>query len=260
MREERIGDCRLILGDALSVLRDIPSGSVGAVLCDPPYSSGGTMRGDRMGKTSVKYQSTEHRGIYEEFLGDTRDQRSFTFWSTVWLSECWRATQDGGIAAVFIDWRQLPAMTDALQAAGWVWRGIAVWNKTEAARPQKGRYRAQAEYIVWASKGQLLDEGPCAPGVFTLAANAEEKEHIAAKPVQLMADLLSIMRGPVLDPFMGSCPVGVACARLGLPYVGIELSSYWHAAACRRVEAAYRQADLFREPAAPKPEQVELLA
>ena len=36
-------------GDALAVLAALPSGSVDAVVCDPPYSSGGMVYGDRPG-------------------------------------------------------------------------------------------------------------------------------------------------------------------------------------------------------------------
>ena len=55
---------------------------------------------------------------------------------------------------MFIDWRQLPAATDALQWAGWIWQGTAVWDKGNS-RPQKGRFRQQAEYIVWGSNGDM---------------------------------------------------------------------------------------------------------
>ncbi len=44
--------------------------------------------------------------------------------------------RDGGVFAFFIDWRQLPAMSIALQIAGLTWRGIAVWDKRNS-RPQK---------------------------------------------------------------------------------------------------------------------------
>ena len=68
---------------------------------------------------------------------------------------------------MFIDWRQLPAATDALQWAGWIWRGTAVWDKGNS-RPQKGRFRQQAEYIVWGSNGDMPINRPvpCLPGVF----------------------------------------------------------------------------------------------
>ena len=48
-------------GDALAVLAALPSGSVDAVVCDPPYSSGGMVRGDRAGANTVsKYVTTQN--------------------------------------------------------------------------------------------------------------------------------------------------------------------------------------------------------
>lgn len=52
------------------------------------------------------------------------------------------------------------------------------------------------------------------------------KNHLTAKPVQLIRDLLAIAPegGRVLDPFMGGGSHGAACVETGHPYVGVELS------------------------------------
>ena len=62
----------------------------------------------------------------------------------------------------------------------------------------------------------------------------------------------------ILDPFMGSGTTGVACARLGRKFIGIELEPRYFDIACRRIEAAYRQPRLFTEPA-PKVKQEAFL-
>jgi DNA modification methylase len=49
----------------------------------------------------------------------------------------------------------------------------------------------------------------------------------------------------ILDPFMGSGTTGVACARLGRRFVGIEIDPGYFGIACRRIEEAQRQPDLF---------------
>jgi site-specific DNA-methyltransferase (adenine-specific) len=138
----------VVHGDALHVLRDVPDGSVDAFVTDPPYSSGGAFRGDRVKETTAKYVSTNsgNREI-PGFEGDVRDQRSFTLWTALWSSEAWRAGVDGCHLVAFSDWRQLPSLCDAVQAGGWLWRGIAAWDKTEASRPRNGGFRAQCEFI-----------------------------------------------------------------------------------------------------------------
>ena len=256
MRVERIGDATLYLGDCLGLLADLEQ--VDAVIADPPYSSGGTFRGDRTALTSAKYQSSEHRGIYAEFSGDTRDQRSYAHWSALWLGLAREITAPGGLCAIYTDWRQLPTTTDALQAGGWVWRGVGVWDKTEAARPQKGRYRNQAEYFVWGSSGPLADEGVCAPGVFRYSVASEAKEHIAGKPSNLIEDMLQICGATILDPFMGSGTTGCAAVRTGRKFIGIEIEPAHFETACRRIEAATRQPRLFTQPV-PGPVQEAML-
>lgn len=145
---------RLIRGDALAVLRDLPDASVDAVITDPPYSSGGMVRGDRaVAGTHRKYVG-DAVTLRPEFGGDSRDQRGYEYWCALWLGECHRVTRPGGVCLLFTDWRQLPATTDAIQSGGWVWRGIVPWYKPNT-RPQVGRFTAQCEYVIWASQGAM---------------------------------------------------------------------------------------------------------
>ena len=61
-----------------------------------------------------------------------------------------------------------------------------------------------------------------------------------------------------LDPFMGSGTTGVACAKLGRKFIGIEIEPKYFDIACRRIEQAYAQPDMFIEPA-PKAVQEAML-
>lgn len=258
MRTERIGDATLILGDCRDVLPGLTG--VDAVVTDPPYSSGGTFRSDRTRSTADKYIGggyvcKETAYARPEFSGDSRDQRGYLIWSELWLRLAFAATRPGGICCMFTDWRQLPTTTDAIQCGGWAWRGIVVWDKTEAARPQKGWFRNQSEYIVWGSSGAMAGEGDCLAGVFRQSVLSEGKEHIAGKPVALMQELVRVcpFGQIVLDPFMGSGTTGVACVRLGRSFIGIEIEERYFDIACRRIEAAYRQRDLFIPAPVPVP-------
>jgi site-specific DNA-methyltransferase (adenine-specific) len=140
-------------GESYAWLRTLPDACADLVLTDVPYSSGGAFRGDRVKSTDEKYTNTENQGRRPDFEGDTRDQRGFLAWCAMWMHEALRVTKPGGLFATFIDWRMLPILTDAVQAGGWVWRGVAAWDKTEGTRPSVGGMRAQCEFIVWASAG-----------------------------------------------------------------------------------------------------------
>ena len=143
------------MGECLSILRAMPDGCVDALITDPPYSSGGQFRGDRMNTTGNKYVQSGTQLTRPDFGGDNRDQRSFAFWCVLWLTECQRVLKPGAPVMVFTDWRQLPTMTDIFQSGGFVWRGILPWNKTAGVRPVLGRPRAQCEYVIWGSNGPM---------------------------------------------------------------------------------------------------------
>jgi DNA modification methylase len=66
--------------------------------------------------------------------------------------------------------------------------------------------------------------------------------------------------GTILDPFMGSGTTGVACVKLGRKFIGIEIDPGYFETACKRIEDAYAQPDMFIEQEkAPSPKQEALL-
>ena len=155
----------ILQGDALKVLGTFAPNTFDAVITDPPYASGGRTQTEKNKSTARKYSSMGENAP-PPFDGDAKDQRSWTRWAAEWLYEARKVCKSGAPVCMFIDWRQLPAATDALQWAGWIWRGTAVWDKGNS-RPQKGRFRQQAEYIVWGSNGDMPISRPvpCLPGV-----------------------------------------------------------------------------------------------
>lgn len=231
--------CTIYNGDALAVLSQLPQSSVDAVITDPPYCSGGTSPASRQADPADKYQSGGTKKTYPPMIGDSKDQRSWTLWCTYWLSDCLRIAKDGAPLLAFSDWRQLPSMTDAVQAAGWIWRGVVVWDKP-SARPIPGRFRHQCEYIVFATKGRFAPVGTqCLPGVFRHHVNAAQKVHLTSKPVPLIEDLLAVtpQRAKILDPFMGGGTTGVAALGTGREFVGVELSEEYFEIARNRLPA-----------------------
>ena len=86
-------------------------------------------------------------------------------------------------------------------------------------------------------------------------------DHPTQKPLGLIERLVMSLARPdavVLDPFMGSGTTGVACAKLGRRFIGCEINPTYFDLACRRIEAAQREPDLFVAPAATMPKQVVL--
>ena len=166
-----------------------------------------------------------------------------------WLYDVRLACKEGAPICLFIDWRQYPSITDALQWADWQWRGTAVWDKL-TCRPQKGRFRQQSEYIVWGSNGAMPTDRPvgCLPGVFRYA-NPQKRTHVTEKPLQLMRDLVKICEpgGRILDPFCGAGTTVLASVLEGYEAVGIEATDAYYRLGSDRVRFALQA----REEAAP---------
>jgi site-specific DNA-methyltransferase (adenine-specific) len=87
------------------------------------------------------------------------------------------------------------------------------------------------------------------------------KVHISQKPIKVMQWCLDFLpkAQTILDPYMGSGTTGVACVKLGRKFIGIEIEKRYFDIACRRIEEAYKQPDLFIAAPDKKPEQMSLV-
>lgn len=225
----RLPGAELYRGDSLAVL-PLLEGTFDAVVTDPPYSSGGS----NAVSTGAKYVNHRQRTQFPDFAGDSKDQRSYLHWCSLWLALCHEKLNPGGLAIVFTDWRQLPVTTDAMQCAGFTWRGVGVWDKAGSSRPYKGGFRAQTEFFVWGSKGGLVGE-TYSPGLFRVAQKPGEKLHQVGKPLPLMEQLVAACGPRILDPFMGSGTTGLAALQQGKEFTGIELSDHYYQVAVDRL-------------------------
>ena len=212
-REERIGDCRLILGDCLEVMPLL--GKVDAVVTDPPYGIGIDGQTKR-----IKGKKSDRKGY--EFKG-------------------WDAERP----------EEALLMLAGMDCPKIIWGG----NYFADLFPKGDKW------LSW-DKGQRIQQSDCelaytnltgALRVFTLnrvALLTDGAQHPTQKPIALMEWCLGFLPNAttILDPFMGSGTTLVACAKLGRKGIGIELDQDYFEIACKRVEDAYRQPDLFIEP------------
>jgi site-specific DNA-methyltransferase (adenine-specific)/modification methylase len=82
-----------------------------------------------------------------------------------------------------------------------------------------------------------------------LRANKETRgDHPTQKPIGIMQWVISHLPenvNTIIDPFMGSGTTGVACAKMGKQFIGIEREPRYFDIACKRIEEAYSQPDMF---------------
>ena len=224
--------------EALRLMRELPDATYDAIITDPPYASGNTLSA-KAASTASKYTSTRKHTKYPDFDGDSMDQRTWIGFMSDVLREAKRVCKPEAVCAIFIDWRQLPSLSDALQRAGWIWRGVAVWDKVNC-RPQRGRYTQQAEFIVWGSNGRLPVDRPVPtlPGVYSIfGGNIPDRIHQTQKPLELMQAIvkLCVPGGHILDPFAGSGTTLMAAQAEGYGATGIETNALIAKAAAERL-------------------------
>jgi len=225
IKEERIGNQRLILGDCLKVMPML--GKVDAVVTDPPYGIGAD---EAAAKNKGKWGWKD----YGESQWD-RDRPSHDVFAAILGCSKEQIIWGGNYFADLLP----PTMR-------WL-----SWDKGQ-------RDFSLADFeLAWTSQQK-------AARAFNYArakALGDGKQHPTQKPVALMEWCLGFLPDAktILDPFMGSGTTLVACQRMGRAGTGIELDPDYFAIACKRVDEAARQDDLFIAAPPPKPKQEPLL-
>lgn len=247
-----IGNAELWLGDCLEILPTL--GKVDAVVTDPPYSSGARTDSERQVRGSM-LRSMEDA---DWFSHDAMTTWGFSWFLRSTFSEIRSHLSPGAHVYVFIDWRQTPNVYGMLEACGYRVNQCLVW-----AKPHFGMgayWRNQHENIVFGSLGmpaEMLDHGKGSVLSFSGVSPAA-RVHPTEKPVQLVKSIIdAIPSETIFDPFMGSGVSGVAAVRAGRSFVGCEINPHHFDVACRRIEEAYKQPDMFVQPPV-NPEQLTM--
>jgi site-specific DNA-methyltransferase (adenine-specific) len=97
-------------------------------------------------------------------------------------------------------------------------------------------------------------------GMLKASEKGQQRVHPTQKPIEVMRWCIEQLPDDcqtILDPFMGSGTTGVAAVNLGRKFIGIEIEEKYFSIACKRIEQATKQADLFIEK--PKPAKQEAL-
>lgn len=217
MRKEVIGLATLYLGDCQKMLADVEP--VDAVVTDPPYGIGWVPRvnnRERRWKDNEQFDPRPFLSLGTHHL----------FWGAQYFAHL------------------LPPKEGWLT---WVKRPL------EHDFSNDGRSYATTE-LAWRNWGKAAFMAQVWDGGMR-QGDADNRTfcHPSQKPIELMKWCVSRLpddRRVVCDPFMGSGTTGVACVQAGRRFVGIEIDPGYFDTACRRIDEAQRQGDMFRDGAA----------
>ena len=254
IREERIGGQRLILGDCLEVMPLL--GRFDHIISDPPYEQ------------SLHDSKNATRGRIRTDAGPDLQGLKFEGIDRIRADVVARASDlcDGWFLA-FCTVEGVFRWAEAINSSRLKYKRACIWIKPDSTPQLNGQGPAQgAECFVaaWGGKGHARWNAGGKRGVYRHNVNAPDRHgaHPTEKPWRLFSELLTDFTNSgqtILDPFMGSGTTLVACQRLGRMGTGIEIDPEYFEIACRRVDEATRQPDLFIQTDAAKPVQGDLL-
>ncbi|MCP5007599.1 MAG: site-specific DNA-methyltransferase [Planctomycetes bacterium] len=280
-RKEIIGDSVLYLGDCLDILPTL--GKVDCVVTSPPYAQqrdyGKKITDWRSlvsgALTSVSdnaqvlcnlgliYRGGECVSYWDELISDMREHGWRLFGWYVW-------DKQDGMAG---DWNGRLA-----PAHEWVFHFNKISFKPNKVVHTKGAgqlgykgntglRKADGTMGGWCHMGKPTQDFKIPDSVIRLQPQKNRRDkHIKAHPAVFPESLPKLLVGAytnlgsvACDPFMGSGSTGVACAKLGRKFIGIELDETYFEIACERIQKAYDQPDLFvPQPEPPVQEDMEI--
>lgn len=252
MVEKRIiGDCTLYLGDCTEVLPTI--GMADHCITDPPYGVDVYLRMRTPDSPGGNRRHTIKNGdsitaMKKGAIGDLGNLYTP-------VSEfCSRAIMRWSL--IFSDAESIHLWRQAQVASGMKYVRTGIWIKPDAM-PQMTGDRPGVGFepctITHRDDVKMRWNGGGRPAAWThyISKGANRPDHPCPKPLSLMQQIVNDFTDEgeiVIDPFLGSGTTGVACAKLGRRFIGIEIDPKYFEDACKRIEDVYRQTDMFIMP------------
>ena len=233
MIERIIGRARLILGDAREILPTLESADL--VCTDPPYLlTYGGHHGSFGGKLSAEVYDNKG-GIVDCDIE----------WSE-FMPLIFAAMKPDAHAYIMANNRHVQNLLNSATSAGLKFHNLLVWDKGTATANRW--YMKNLEFTGFFYKGKAFSINDCGSRQLIRCPNVLNSPHPTEKPVALMSHYIGNSTqygGLVLDPFMGVGSTGVAAIQGGRRFVGCEINERFFNLACKRIEDAQRQADMF---------------
>ena len=123
-----IPEFKLLKGDCLETLKEIPDSSIDSVVTDPPYHLQSIV--DRFGKEGASPAQHGTDGLYKRsskgFMGKTWDGGDIAFRTEIW-KECLRVLKPGGHLVAFGGTRTIHRITCSIEDSGFEIRDQLAW-------------------------------------------------------------------------------------------------------------------------------------
>jgi site-specific DNA-methyltransferase (adenine-specific) len=210
----KLNKSRIILGDNLEVLSQLPDNHFQLLLADPPYEISRSNNFDSMGRAGIDF------GEWDK-----------NFDQLEWIRLALPKLKPGGSIVIWNDWKKLGLLTNFLIQELSLKPGKAIrsliWHKPNPSPFNCKRMFVQStEMAVWTTKpgGKSVFNSNYHHGIFEYSTH-KSANHPTKKPDQLFHDIIEILTNPndwVLDPFIGGGTTAFAAESSGRNFIGIE--------------------------------------
>ena len=252
---------KIINGNALEILKTIPSKTFDLVFADPPYNL-------QIGKKLKRPDNSKVNGVNDKW-DQFKSFKDYDNFCKEWLSECKRVLKDHGAIWVIGSYHNIFRIGYHIQNSGfWILNDV-IWKKNNPMPNFRGtRFTNAHETLIWASKNKnskytfnyqslkcLNDDLqmrsdwtlPICNGSERIKRNGK-KVHSTQKPESLLHRVLlaSTNKGDfVFDPFLGTGTTAVVAKKMGRNYFGIEKEKKYFKTAIQRLQKTVKIEDHY---------------
>jgi len=242
---------KIIQGDCLEVMKDIPTGIVDLILTDPPYMISNNVKITR-GRNKMKFKGKDIIHSFGDWdIFNSLDE--YMDWTYKWVDEAVRLLRNGGMFCSYFDRDKINFLSYYLQnkyqfkckgyyadikanpvpqarKVKWMnaWECIGLWQKPEGKLTYNYKVGQAKDWDIRPIVGKKTKEDG-------------ERFHPTQKPIRVMKKFIEYWSNEgdiVLDPFLGSGTTAIACKMLNRHYIGIEINQEYVEMAKNRLNNA----------------------
>jgi len=228
-----------LCGDAVEIMKKMPSGSVDLIVTSPPYnlknSTGNGMKDGRGGKWS---NAALMNGYSDH--GDNMPHDEYVEWQRACLREMMRLIPEDGAIFYNHKWRVQGGLLQDRQdiVEGLPVRQIIIWRRKGGINFNRGYFLPTYEviYLIAKPKFRLVPKASSLGDIWEIGQELNNK-HPAPFPVKLIERIIGSTEAKiVLDPFMGSGTTAIAAINLNRDYIGMDISDDYCKMADQRIK------------------------
>jgi len=238
----------IICGDAIEIMKTIPSQSVDLIVTSPPYnlknSTGNGMKDGRGGKWANAALQKGYSHYHDNMPYD-----EYVKWQRNCLSEMMRIIPSDGAIFYNHKWRvQAGVLQDRYDIVkGFPVRQIIIWKRAGGLNFNPGYFLPTYEviYLIANPKFKLAPKANALGDIWEIPQEMKNG-HPAPFPVRLIDRIISsTLANIVLDPFVGSGTTAISAMNFNRNYIGIDISPDYCNAAKNRIEQHRLKSRLF---------------